>query len=117
MDTEALVKKTAAMCLLTSTDLKRKTLIAGGRLLLRLWLTACQNGLTTHPVSALLDCQATILPTAKVLNASEQDLPIAIYRMGATKAVPRAPRLPLGELLLNYGDSSKQMGTDSNAHN
>jgi len=30
MDTEALVKKTAAMCLLTSTDLKRKTLIDGG---------------------------------------------------------------------------------------
>lgn len=102
MDTESLVRHSASLCLLTTPDLKRNTLLECGRLLLRLWLIAAKAGLTTHPVSALLDCAETIGPTAAAFGATKNGsvAPAAVFRLGKTKPVPRAPRLPADELLL-----------------
>ena len=43
-------------------------MVETGRLLQRVWLLAAQHGLTTHPLSALLDCPATLAPTAAAFH-------------------------------------------------
>jgi nitroreductase len=110
LDTQLLVRHSATICLLTVADTNRATLVSGGRALQRLWLRAARAGLTTHPVSALLDCPATVAPTLAVVGCDPQDEhpanifrqdehPANIFRLGATPPVPLAPRLPAQELI------------------
>ena len=99
-------------------------LVETGRLLQRLWLLAAQHGLTTHPLSALLDCPATLAPTAAAfgLPLSLADvgaagpaaqrrgsggggLPAAVFRLGYAPPAARAPRLPLDELIVPPSES------------
>ena len=70
IDTQQVVRQSAALCLLTAPSLERDTLVETGRALLRLWLIAAGAGLTTHPVSALLDCAATVGPAVAVFGAA-----------------------------------------------
>jgi hypothetical protein len=101
LDAQALVRRSAALCLLTVPATNRATLVEAGRLLLQLWLRAARAGLTTHPVSALLDCAATVAPTQAVFGGegSPDEHPANVFRLGATGPVPRAPRLPAKELM------------------
>jgi len=98
LDTQALVRRSAALCLLTAPAAGRAALVEAGRLLLRLWLLAARAGLTTHPMSALLDAPITVAPTLAVFGCPTEH-PANIFRLGATPPVPRAPRLPPAELL------------------
>jgi nucleotide-binding universal stress UspA family protein len=98
LDTEWTVRKSASICLLTARDSSCAGLVRAGRGLLRIWLLAAQADLTTHPVSALLDCAATVAPTLDVFGCAEA-FPAAVFRLGAAAPVPRAPRLPAEELL------------------
>ena len=85
----------------------------------------CPNGLTTlfkhhtarcrlstHPVSALLDCSTTVTPTVAVFGA-EQETPASLFRLGATPAVARAPRLP-AEALLEVSSADERSGCAAN---
>lgn len=100
LDTQLLVRQSATICLLTAADTNRATLVNAGRALQRLWLRAARAGLTTHPVSALLDCPVTVAPTLAVAGCDPQDEhPANIFRLGATPPVPLAPRLPAHELI------------------
>ncbi|MGI8858361.1 MAG: GNAT family N-acetyltransferase [Thermomicrobiales bacterium] len=98
IDTQQVVRRSAALCLLTAPSSERGALVETGRALLRLWLIAAGAGLTTHPVSALLDCAATIDPTVALFGATREP-PAALFRLGFTPPVHRAPRLPADELL------------------
>ena len=97
-DTQWTVQRSASLCLLTAPSPSRVDLVQTGRVLMRLWLMAAAAGLSTHPVSALLDCSTTVAPTLAVFGA-EHEAPAALFRLGATPAVARAPRLPAEELL------------------
>jgi hypothetical protein len=99
LDTERVVRHSAALCLLTAPSERRNDVVLAGRVLQRLWLLAAEAGLTTHPISALLDCAATAGPAVGVFGATGR-VAAALYRMGYTAAVPRAPRLPSEELLV-----------------
>lgn len=101
LDTGTTVRRSASMCLLTLAEQApaRGDLVRAGRGLLRLWLLAADSGLTTHPVSALLDRAATVAPTLAVFGCAGR-YPAAVYRMGATPPPARAPRLPAAELLI-----------------
>jgi hypothetical protein len=98
IDTQQVVRQSAALCLVTAPSLERDALVETGRALLRLWLIAAGAGLTTHPVSALLDCAATVGPAVAVFGAVGET-PAALFRLGFTPPVHRAPRLPADELL------------------
>jgi hypothetical protein len=98
LDTEWTVQRSASLCLLTASSLARQDVVHTGRTLLRLWLMADSAGLTTHPISALIDCQSTTAPTLAVFGVQDA-IPMAIFRLGATKPVPRSHRLPAEELL------------------
>ncbi|HUS13917.1 MAG TPA: hypothetical protein VM536_02765, partial [Chloroflexia bacterium] len=68
--TGTLVHHATAMCLLTAAlGTSRAGLVTAGRTLFRVWLEAAGAGLTTHPVSALIDCPATIGPTLRLYGA------------------------------------------------
>ena len=97
-ETARLVRHSACLCLLTLPAADPAAWIAGGRTLLRLWLHATAAGLTAHPISALLDCPHTVGPACAVFPAAAQH-PAALFRLGATPPVARAPRLPLAALL------------------
>lgn len=99
LDLQRVVRRSAALCLLTAPSAAPVDLLLTGGVLQRLWLLAARAGLTTHPVSALLDCAATAGPTVAVFGA-RGDTPAALFRLGATPPVARAPRLPPEELLL-----------------
>lgn len=98
MDTQQVVRRSAALCLLTAPFGEQEALVQTGRALLRLWLIAAGAGLTTHPVSALLDCAGTVGPAVAVFGAVGEK-PTALFRLGFTPPVARAPRLPMNELL------------------
>ena len=97
-DTQWTVQRSASLCLLTAPSACRTDLLQTGRVLMRLWLMAAAAGLSTHPVSALLDCSTTVTLTLAVFGA-ERETPASLFRLGATPAVARAPRLPAEELL------------------
>jgi len=103
LDAELTLRRSASVLLLTvpMPSPRGRDLVAAGRLLQRLWLIAAEADLTTHPFSALLDCAATARPAATVCGATGPtgESPVALYRMGATPPVPRAPRLPMDELV------------------
>jgi nitroreductase len=103
-DTALLVRRSTALCLLTVPAAAPIDLVHTGRLLLRLWLIATAAGLSTHPVSALLDCTTTVGRTVSIFNA-DGETPAAIFRLGATPPVAEAPRLPADELLEVGGDT------------
>ncbi|MDQ6907345.1 MAG: GNAT family N-acetyltransferase, partial [Chloroflexota bacterium] len=98
MDTQQVVRQSAALCLLAAPSGERDVLVQTGRALLRLWLIAAGAGLTTHPVSALLDCAETVGPAVAAFGATAAT-PAALFRLGFTPPVARAPRLPVEELL------------------
>jgi hypothetical protein len=104
LDTERVVRRSAALCLLTAPSERRNDVVLAGRVLQRLWLLAAEAGLTTHPISALLDCAETAGPARGVFGATGR-VAAALYRMGYTAAVPRAPRLPSDELVSAEGRS------------
>lgn len=93
-DTGRLVRRSACLCLLTLPGASPAPWIAGGRALLRGWLHVAAAGLTTHPISALLDCPATV-GSACAAFAARAAHPAALFRLGATPRVAQAPRLPL----------------------
>lgn len=101
-DTERVTRASAVLCLLTTPSTTRTDLLDTGRVLLRLWLIAARAGLSTHPVSALLDCTDTIGPTAATFG-ERAEIAAALFRLGATPPVARAPRLPVDELLQESG--------------
>ena len=98
VDTQRLVERSASVCLLSAPSAARADLVRAGQVLLRLWLLAAAAGLRTHPVSALLDCVGTVGPAAAAFGAGG-GAPAALFRLGATGPVARAPRLQPEELL------------------
>jgi len=97
-DAKRSVQRSGSVCLLTAPSGDRETMVRTGRTLLRLWLSADQAGLTTHPMSALLDCAATVAPTLSLYGASG-NVPANIFRLGYCPPVARAPRLPVSEIV------------------
>ncbi|MBO0790091.1 MAG: hypothetical protein J2P36_03970 [Ktedonobacteraceae bacterium] len=113
LETEWTVRHSTSLCLLTTPSLARQDVIQAGRTLLRLWLMADQAGLTTHPVSALIDSQSTVVPTLAVFGA-QGAMPAAIFRLGVTQPVARSHRLPREELVLEASRASEQeIGRDA----
>lgn len=97
-DAQRSVQHSASVCLLTAPAAGRETMVRTGRTLLRLWLMADEAGLSTHPMSALLDCAATVAPTLSVFGAAAK-VPANIFRLGYCPPVARAPRLPVSEIV------------------
>ena len=98
LDGVLLARRSAGLCLLTVPAGAPEELVEAGRLLLRLWLAATRAGFSAHPVSALLDCPATVAPALRVFGA-EAEVPAALFRLGACPPVARAPRLPIQEMV------------------
>jgi hypothetical protein len=98
VDTQRVVARSASLCLLTAPSEQRDDLLLTGRALQRIWLLAAAAGLTTHPVSALLDCADTAGAALAVFGAVGR-VAGSLFRLGFTPPVARAPRLPLAELL------------------
>lgn len=78
-------------------------MVGRGRDLLRLWLAAGRRGWRVHPLSVLLDCPASRrrlsdwvtarpadqpAPAPAVEGASNPDVPLAVFRIGAPKVQP-----------------------------
>ena len=98
-DTARVARQSAAICLLTTPRWDRDALVATGRLLQRLWLLAATTGLTTHPLSALLDCAETAGPTIAAFGPPAEEHPAAVFRLGFAPPAARSPRLPLDEIV------------------
>jgi hypothetical protein len=108
-DTARVARRSAAICLLTTPVRNRAALVDTGRVLLRLWLLAADAGLVTHPLSALLDCSETAGPTAAAFGVALTP-GAAVFRLGYAAPAPRAPRLPLDELLIGPPELSEGGG-------
>jgi hypothetical protein len=97
-DTARVARDSAAICLLSAPALDPATLVETGRVLQRLWLLAATAGLTTHPLSALLDRPETAGQVSVLFG--EEAFPAAIFRLGYSSPAARSPRLPLDQLWL-----------------
>jgi hypothetical protein len=97
-DAQRTVQHSVSMGLLTASGGDREAMVRTGRVLLRLWLMAEVAGLSTHPMSALLDCDTTAAPTLAVFSATG-NVPANIFRLGYCSPAARAPRLPTSELV------------------
>jgi len=114
-DMARVARRSAAICLLSTPATDRAALVETGRVLQRLWLLAAAHGLTTHPLSALLDCPETagatvdtLLPLSRLRERglggeAGPAMPAAVFRLGYSGPAPRAPRLPLAELCARVG--------------
>jgi hypothetical protein len=99
------VRQTAAMCLLTAPSADRADMVRAGRLLTRLWLLGTEAGLNAHPLSSILDLEATAASCLQVFGA-QGGVPAALFRLGFCPPVPGSPRLPAGELLVKQESTS-----------
>jgi hypothetical protein len=126
-DTAKTARRSAAICLLSAPSMDPAALVETGRVLQRLWLRAAAAGLTTHPLSALLDCPETAGQTTSLFAVEETSptrrggspevatdlpsparrgaggevspfFPAAVFRLGYAAPAARSPRLPLAEL-------------------
>jgi len=107
LDTEWTVRRSASLCLLTTPSLQRNAVLQTGRTLIRLWLQADQAGMSTHPISALIDCQQTVAPTLEAFGVHSV-FPAAIFRLGATPPVARSYRLASPELIKGEEDQDSE---------
>ena len=125
-DIARIARQSAAICLLSvprdpmqTSYLDRAQLVDTGRVLQRLWLMAAAAGLTTHPLSALLDRPETAGRTQTLFAGAVSPapahwgggrgegaplpfgahVPAAVFRLGYASPAARSPRLPLRELL------------------
>lgn len=71
-DTWKNARESAAICLLSSPAAEPPSLVAAGRVLQRLWLLAAAAGLTTHPLSAILDRPETIGPAIALFERGRE---------------------------------------------
>ncbi|MGE3913367.1 MAG: hypothetical protein AB7K36_28710, partial [Chloroflexota bacterium] len=74
-DTARVARESAAICLLWSPAADRDALVETGRVLQRIWLLAAASGLTTHPLSALLDHAETREQVARLYQDAPSPCP------------------------------------------
>jgi hypothetical protein len=90
---------TPAICLLTVEREGVVERIEAGRCLQRIWLAAASRGLSTHPISAAVDVDAT---RPRVFERFQVDLAhhhVNLFRLGVSKKPPRSARIPVDELI------------------
>jgi nitroreductase len=95
-----LARRCPAFCLLVSSSEEPAALFGGGRAMLRVWLVATALGLRVHPMTAAMDHQPTRAALAGTFGVPADTAMVVCFRLGRGPTGPRAPRLPLAELLV-----------------
>lgn len=92
----AAVRSSGALLLLTSEDRSAQGFIRGGRVLMRLWLTATREALAVQPVHFPLSLDSTRSDALRLFGVGPSSWPIALIRIGyARRQAPPSSRLPL----------------------
>jgi nitroreductase len=95
-----LARRCPAFCLLVSPSDEPAALFGGGRAMLRVWLEATALGLRLHPMTAAMDHDPTRAALAATFGVPADASMVLCFRLGRGPTGPRAPRLPLAELLV-----------------
>ncbi|MGI5238494.1 hypothetical protein [Dactylosporangium sp. CA-139066] len=70
-------------------------LVEHGRALLRVWLGLSERGFAVHPLSQIIDCDATAARLAALLEPAPGEWPLAVFRAGRPLREPvRSARIP-----------------------
>jgi hypothetical protein len=70
-------------------------LVEHGRALLRVWLGLSERGFAVHPLSQIIDCDATAAGLAALLEPAPGEWPLAVFRAGRPVRQPvRSSRIP-----------------------
>jgi len=91
-----------ALCLLTTRKCDFTGCVEAGRSLQRVWLTAAERGLVTHPLSAAVDDPVSRLRVLRLFAVPPEETHVNLFRLGKSSKVARSPRVPADELLESY---------------
>lgn len=91
-----------ALCLLVTEDCTFAGHVNAGRDLQRVWLTAAANGLSTHPLGAVVDDSTARQRAFKLFGVTAREVHVNLFRLGTPPPTARSPRLPADELLESY---------------
>jgi nitroreductase len=94
-----LARRCPAFCLLVAPADGPEALFAGGRAMLRVWLEATALGLRVHPMTAAMDHGHTRTALAEAFGVPASASMVVCFRLGRGPLGPRAPKLPVAELL------------------
>jgi nitroreductase len=90
--TKSLLKHEGSVLVLTAVAETPEEVLAHGRTLLRVWLALARRGLYTHPLSQILDFEATERDLAERVGASGWR-PLSVFRVGRSESPARSSRL------------------------
>jgi nitroreductase len=88
-----------AACLLSVPSGRPGGLFAGGRVMLRVWLTATIAGLQVHPLTAAMDHPETRSRLADLFGVPADASMVVCFRLGYGPSGAPAPRRPLADLV------------------
>lgn len=94
-----LARRSPAICLLVAASHSFRDLFLGGQTMMRVWLAATDLGLRVHPITAMMDHEDTRIILASISGAPPDSSMVVCFRLGYGPLAPRAPKLPLEELI------------------
>lgn len=94
-----LVRRSPAVCLLVGRSASLEDSFLGGRMMMRVWLTATNLGLSVHPITAMMDNAETRTELAGLFGVGSDAPMVVCFRLGASALAPRSHRLPIREIV------------------
>ena len=93
--TTALLERDGSALVLEGTAETPEQTLAHGRSLLRVWLALSRRSLHTHPLSQILDCDATARELAARVGTATGRRLLCVFRAGRSETPPRSSRRSL----------------------
>jgi hypothetical protein len=94
--TTSLLERDGSALVLEGSAETPEQVLTHGRSLLRAWLTLARQGLHTHPLSQILDYEATERELAAQIGAAAEHRLLCVFRAGRSGPPPRSSRRPAG---------------------
>jgi hypothetical protein len=92
-----LLRHHGSVLVLVGRSSSAEDVVEHGRTLMRVWLALSETGLAVHPLSQILDCQATSAALGGLLELSPDESALAIFRAGRPRREPSpSARIPVG---------------------
>jgi hypothetical protein len=94
--TTSLLERDGSALVLEGAAETPEEVLSHGRSLLRAWLALARRGLYTHPLSQILDYQATERELSARVGAAAEHRLLCVFRAGRSEPPPRSSRRPAG---------------------